>query len=380
MSDESVLSNAQIVLPDSVVRGSVQVRDGRIADISEGPVSGGEDFGGDYLLPGLVELHTDHLENHYAPRPGVRWDPLSSVLAHDAQVASAGITTVFDALRLGMEEDARMSANDMRVLGDAIHRGAQEGIFRAEHFIHLRCEVSTSDVRDGFALFEGDRLVRMASLMDHTPGQRQFVNLDRHRAYFKERTGESDEAYYARVDRLQAKAEKWSDRNRKWIAAACGARNVHVASHDDATEQHIDDATRDGVVVAEFPTTREAAKAGHESGMKILMGSPNVVRGGSHTGNVSAVDLARDGHLDILSSDYVPVSLLQAVFVLAERVKEIALADAVAMVSKTPAETVGLDDRGAIETGRNADLVRVRLTDGPLPVVRSVWRNGERVS
>lgn len=377
---EQVYSNARIVLPDAVICGSIKVVDGRIADISEGTSSVGNDFAGDYLIPGLVELHTDHLENHYAPRPGVLWDPLSALLAHDAQVATAGITTVLDALRIGIEPGSKVSIEDMRILGDAIHRGEREQILRAEHFIHLRCEVSSENVRDGFLLFDGDQRVRLASLMDHTPGQRQFVSLEKHREFHQARTGHSDEVYFSRLKKLQESAEKWSDANRRWIAEACKAREVRMASHDDATEDHVGEAARDGVVISEFPTTREAARAAHDHGMKILMGSPNVVRGKSHSGNVSAAELALDGTLDILSSDYVPVSLVQAAFLLSEQLERISLPEAVGMVSKVPAEIIGLNDRGAIELGRRADLVRIRKTDGPIPVVRAVWREGERVS
>ena len=119
MSAELVLSNARIVLADEVVEGSLSIRDGVIADIASGSSRTGEDMGGEFLIPGLVELHTDHLEGHYAPRPKVRWNPLAAVLAHDAQVATAGITTVFDALRVGLDEDSEMTAPEMRKLADA---------------------------------------------------------------------------------------------------------------------------------------------------------------------------------------------------------------------------------------------------------------------
>ena len=152
-----------------------------------------------------------------------------------------------------------------------------------------------------------------------------------------------------------------------------------LASHDDATIDHVDEAASDGVRVAEFPTTVAAARASRESGMSVLMGAPNVIRGGSHSGNVSARTLAENGCLDILSSDYIPFSLIQSAFFLGDVVDEISLPEAVAMVSKNPAEAVGLSDRGVIEAGRRADLVRVRV-DEHVPVVRAVWREGSRVA
>lgn len=139
------------------------------------------------------------------------------------------------------------------------------------------------------------------------------------------------------------------------------------------------EAVIDGVKVAEFPTTVEAAKASSDAGMAVLMGAPNLVRGNSHSGNVSARDLAERGYLDILSSDYIPFSLLQAGFDLSRTVEGISLPQAIARVTRNPAEAVGLTDRGAIAEGRRADLVRVRADEGP-PVVRTVWREGVRVA
>ena len=131
--------------------------------------------------------------------------------------------------------------------------------------------------------------------------------------------------------------------------------------------------------LAEFPTSFEAAEASHKSGMSVLMGAPNVVRGKSHSGNIAARDLARHGVLDVLSSDYVPLSLLHASFVLADEIDGISLPQAIAMVTATPARTVSLSDRGRIESGLRADLVRVRRDHG-VPVVRAVWREGRRVA
>ncbi|TIU04453.1 MAG: alpha-D-ribose 1-methylphosphonate 5-triphosphate diphosphatase, partial [Mesorhizobium sp.] len=138
MTAETVLNNARIVLPDEIVAGSLLLRDGLIAAIEPGAARTGEDMGGDYIIPGLVELHTDHLEGHYAPRPKVRWNPIAAVLAHDAQVATAGITTVLDALRVGMDEDADLKSDDVRKLADAIEDSVRQGRLRADHFIHLR--------------------------------------------------------------------------------------------------------------------------------------------------------------------------------------------------------------------------------------------------
>jgi alpha-D-ribose 1-methylphosphonate 5-triphosphate diphosphatase len=376
---ETILTNARIVLADEVVSGSIVMRDGKIADIASGVVRAGEDMGGDFVIPGLVELHTDHLEGHYAPRPKVRWNPIAAVLAHDAQVATAGITTVFDALRVGNYDEADMTVNDMRKLADAIEDSVRADRLRADHFIHLRCEVSSADCCEAFDHFEGDERVRLASLMDHAPGQRQFVSIDAYAMYYMGKLKMSEPVFRAYCERRVAESARNSAPNRAAIASLCHARGIVLASHDDATVAHVDEAVEQGIRVAEFPTTAEAARASKEAGLGVLMGAPNVMRGASHSGNVSARELAADGLLDILSSDYIPFSLIQSAFFLSEVVDGISLPDAVAMVSKNPAEAVGLTDRGVIEAGRRADVVRVRLDDH-VPVVRSVWREGRRVA
>jgi alpha-D-ribose 1-methylphosphonate 5-triphosphate diphosphatase len=379
MPTETIFSNARIVLADRIVEGSVRIVDGRIADIDTGAGRIGEDFGGDYLLPGLVELHTDHLEGHFAPRPGVRWNAVAAVQAHDAQIATSGITTVFDCLRMGSDEDGGFAPGEMRLLADAIETAQADGRLRADHFLHLRCEVSSPDVLAAFEGFRTDPRVRLASLMDHAPGQRQFQTMGQYTLYYKTKRGLTDDQFDRFVAQRQEQSARYSAPHRRAIGEHCRAAGVTLASHDDATLAHVDEAVEDGVRLAEFPTSVEAARASHEAGMSVLMGAPNVVRGGSHSGNIAARDLAETGILDVLSSDYVPSSLLQAAFRLAEEVETISLPQAVALVSATPARTVGMDDRGQIETGRRADLIRVDNMAG-LPVVRSVWREGRRVA
>ena len=378
---ELVLRNANIVLRDEVVHGAVHVKNGVIADIDTGPSALGEDFEGDYLIPGLVELHTDHLEGHYSPRPGVRWHAIAAVQAHDGQIATSGITTVFDCLRMGSDEDGGFDPQEMRALADAIKTAQQDGRLRAEHFIHLRCEVSAPDVLNAFDRFRGDSRVRLASLMDHAPGQRQFQTMDQYTLYYKTKRGLSDEAFARYVDMRKEQSNRYSAPHRKAIADHCRGAGVTLASHDDATLDHVDEAVEQGVRLAEFPTSIEAARASHEAGLSVLMGAPNVVRGGSHSGNIAARDLAEAGILDVLSSDYVPSSLLYGAFKLADDVEAISLPQALALVTATPARTVGFDDRGVISQGLRADLVRVRHPHRhDIPVVRGVWRGGMRVA
>lgn len=392
MSREAVFSNANIVLDDEVLLGSVQLKDGVIADISQAtgtPGATGEDFDGDYLMPGLVELHTDHLESHFQPRPGTHWDPIPAVLSHDAQVAGAGVTTVFDAVRIGAMGGQDDNADNAGVMIAAVSHAAGAGILRAEHFVHLRCEVAAPDTVAEFDGLGDVPVVRLASLMDHTPGQRQYADVEAFRRYMVGKGRVSAADIEALMAERRAVAEEYSDQNRRAIAERANSRGIILAAHDDATVEHVDEAHRYGVRIAEFPTTEVAASRARDLGQLIVLGAPNIVRGGSQSGNVAASDMLAKGLLDILSSDYVPFSPLQAVF-RAEADGIVSLPEAVRLVAANPARAVGFEDRGRIETGLRADLVRVHAhrdapathhpAGVPVPVVKGVWRSAQRVA
>lgn len=379
MTTDLIFRNAKLVLENEVLHGSIVIRDGKIADISEGAGTVGEDIGGDYILPGLIELHTDHLEQHYSPRPGVTWNLTAAIQAHDVQVAASGITTVFDCLRLGSDEDGGFDKGEMSAMSSAISVAQSQSRLRADHRIHLRCEVSAPNVLEHYEEFVDDSNVGLVSLMDHAPGQRQFQTMEQYTLYYKTKRGLTDEQFNEFVARRKEQSATYSDKHRQFLANACHQRGIAIASHDDATIDHVEESKSFGVSVAEFPTSLEAATASHNANMGVLMGAPNVVRGKSHSGNISARDLAKNNVLDILSSDYVPFSLIYAPFVLADEIEEMSLSKAVAMVSANPAKQVGLQDRGRLEKGLRADFSRVRRDSDSIPVVRSVWREGQRV-
>ena len=378
MGRTEILENARLVLPDRVENGWLAVTGGRIAEIGTGRApERGLDLGGDFLLPGLVELHTDHLESHYAPRPGVRWHPLGAVLAYDAQIAASGITTVFDSLRAGTDPDGSGLGPELHALAEAIATGRAQALFRVEHRTHLRCELPSTDVVETVEAFVARHPVGLISLMDHTPGQRQFRDIAKYYQYAT-RGGRSLEAIKAGTARKIEEGRALNAANRPALVALAQARGIPLASHDDTTPDDVALSRDERVALAEFPTTRAAAEASHAAGITVMMGAPNLIRGGSHSGNVAAQELAESGLLSILSSDYVPASLLMAAFLLPERVPGIDLPAAVATVTDNPARATGLDDRGRIAAGLRADLVRVRVAQG-VPVVREVWRAGERV-
>ncbi|PRY68614.1 alpha-D-ribose 1-methylphosphonate 5-triphosphate diphosphatase [Glaciihabitans tibetensis] len=389
-----VLSNAHIVLPDRVMHGSVHMDNGIIVEVSDDPhlVIDGvptEDLGADYLLPGLVELHTDQVESHYQPRPKRFWDPIPAVIAHDAQMAASGVTTVLDALRIGSGPGENRISGNARTLVNAVIHAAESGLLRADHYVHLRCEVATPDVVEVFDEVGGHERVRMVSLMDHTPGQRQYADVESFRTYMVGKHSMSNAQFDEHVAELHVLSSLHSDDNRRLMAERARERGITIAAHDDATQEHVDESAAAGVRISEFPTTIVAARAARAAGQLVVMGAPNIVRGGSHSGNVAAADLLRLGLLDILSSDYVPASPLQAVFLLFGR-GEITLPQGAALVSANPARAAGLDDRGVIAVGKRADVLRVQTYAGAsleqhplgslMPIVRGVWRQGGRVA
>ncbi len=380
MPAEQILSNARVVLADQVIHGSLLIRDGQITDISEGASSlpQAQDLGGDLLLPGLVELHTDNLEKHMSPRPGVDWPSASAVLTHDAQIVAAGITTVFDALSIGDINPKGKRMQQLGVMLEAIAEAEAAGQTRAEHRLHLRCEVSHPQCLELFRELVEQPLVQLVSVMDHAPGQRQFARMEKYREYYMGKYHLSPAEMDRFVSEQLANSARHSDQQRAAIVDICRSRELALASHDDATLDHVEESAGYGMAIAEFPTTFEAAEASHARGLKVLMGAPNIVRGGSHSGNIAAADLARRGVLDILSSDYYPASLLQAALGLAEQDNGYDLPRAIATISLAPARAAGLDDRGEIAVGLRADLVQAQVHKGQ-PVIAQVWRQGRRV-
>jgi len=380
MSNEMIMTNASIVTGDAIVTGTVRVVDDLIHDIDTTPSHSGSaiDFEGDYLLPGIVDIHTDNLERHLVPRPGVEWPNIAALVTHDRQVAAAGITTVFDSLCVGDYDHGGTNRQESLVKSlQAMEEAQEAGLLKSEHLLHLRCEVSASGVVDAFLSFVDDPLIKLVSLMDHTPGQRQWSNVAKWRQF----TGrlnvsdqELDDIYESRIELQSLNA----DPTRREVVRISHERGLTLASHDDSTPEHIAEALGDRVTISEFPTTETAARLAHDGGMWVVMGAPNVVLGGSHSGNVSARQLAGLGLVDGLASDYVPMSLIQGCFLFHETLS-MPLVNAVAKVTLNPAKMVGLDDRGEIAVGKRADILRVKAYHH-MPVVRGVWRQGQLVS
>lgn len=378
---ETVLTNARLILENEVVDGTIVFSETGIRRVETGRsrLPGAIDAGGDFIAPGLIEMHTDNLEKHFMPRPKVFWpDGLAATLAHDAQMCAAGVTTVYDAICAGVLDAGKKYrvALFARMI-EAVEQGQAAGVFKIDHRLHLRCELTNDRILEEVEPHVDRPLVSLVSLMDHTPGQRQFRQIEYLKTYARgqgDRTeAEIDADFRLRMDEGPRNVEA----NWPKVVALFAGRGIPIASHDDTTPEHVDMAAESGCTISEFPTTVEAAREARARGMATVAGAPNVVRGGSHSGNVSAETLVQEGLLDALSSDYVPASLLQAVGRLSGG-EAARLPAMMGLVTWRVADMLRLPDRGRLKDGLRADLVRFRFV-GETPLVSEVMVGGRRV-
>jgi len=381
MSEMRIFSE-NILTPEGLARGEAVLRDGAIAAVERrtSASTGALDWGPDWLVPGLVDIHTDNFEKHYQPRPGALWDAYGAALAHDGQCAAAGVTTVFDSLSLHGRKDGLDRSEAVGPMIRAMDAAYADGALRADHLLHLRCEVTNPQLLTVVEPFLDHPRLKLMSVTDHTPGQRQLHNMEK----MHERMAASGRSADEIREITDGGNNAWRDAsaaapNRRSIVALAREYGLPLAAHDDATREHVEESHADGCVIAEFPVTLEAARLSRERGLYIVMGGPNFVRGGSHSGNLSAREAAEADLLDILASDYVPLSMLRSAFQLIDDFGW-APEKALAVVAANPARSVGLTDRGEIAAGQRADLVRVFRGAAGWPAPVEVWREGRRVA
>lgn len=376
------------VLPHGVVEdATIVVEDGVIASIAErGPApSGALDGRGRLCLPGFVDTHSDGLEKELQPRPGVRFPMDFAVRSFEGRVRAAGITTMFHGVGFEDDHDYGRTVVLANEFCDALESLAASGHALVDHRILYRL-----DARDpaGLAALvrrlsdrRPDGALPLVSFEDHTPGQGQYADRAAFERYLSGTKKMTPDAARERVDALIAeRAEFWTYRQRAipWLTHAAAGGEIRLMAHDPASAADVAEAAGWAAAIAEFPTTVEAARAARDHGLRTVCGAPNVLRGGSHSGNVAAEELIALGLCDGLASDYLPSTLLGAVAALVHR-GTCSLPAALALVTSGPADTVGLPDRGRLVVGARGDLVLARL-DGPLPAISSVLRADEHAA
>lgn len=363
---KNVLINEEFVSADIVIKGEFIKR---IDEYGKNEVA--IDLGDKKVVAGIVDLHSDALEKEIEPRPGATFPIKLAVAELDKKLSIAGITTMFHAI--GFEE------NVMKKRSISFAKGQIEEIYeankkhlRVDNLIHARFELSaTSSVEPIKELINSGK-IQLLSLMDHSIGQGQFKTLEKFKTYYGSHHGLNEEEI---LEAIKIKANKNEEKINDLIDYA-KKHNMTMLSHDDDSIQKLQGLLDIGVKISEFPLDLEVAKFAVEKGIATGMGAPNIVRGGSQSGNISAMTLVKEGVCKYLCSDYHPTSMLQAVYKMKEDAN-LPLEKGFSMITSIPAAYANLDDRGTICEGKRADIIVIDDTN--IPKVVLTIKDGESI-
>lgn len=374
------LSDVSIVLPDRLIQnGALRIESGLISEIKEQPAQGGISASGHMLFAGFIDMHGDMIELELEPRPRVDF-PMDVAVGHlDARLAASGVTTAYAGVSFsrtakdGERRSFEHTSGIIRALQDNI-----DGL-RVDHRIHARFDITYAEAIQALGALLDAGAVDLVSLMDHTPGQGQYRNVENLIAN-RVSGGLSEDDARAYIERRMSVAVSAEDilKNIQLVSTLCADRGVAMASHDDDTVEKANLMADIGTVISEFPVTFEAAEAAVKRGLMVAMGAPNAMRGQSYSGNLSARQAHAAGLLSILAADYHPAAILPAIGVLAKQDPN-GLPGAARLATANPAKALGLTDRGDITVGKRADLVlvdprgRVALT---LRAGKTIFSNG----
>lgn len=357
------LKNFRIICPNHIIEGgSLRIENGFIAEIVDYAVPGGVDGTGLTLCPGFIDMHGDMIEIEAEPRPGVDFPKQHAITHLDARLAASGFTTAYASVSFCTNSfnGERRSRGQSEAIIKALH--AAKAYCRIDHRIHARFEVSFQDAEGVVSDLLQSRMIDLVSLMDHTPGQGQYRDLERYIESMARQNNTSREVaqrlVMARIASAGPEAERLQMLER--FTAITRAAGIKLASHDDDTEGKVNMMADLGAVISEFPITLEVAQAATAKGMFVAMGAPNAMRGLSYSGNLSAREAYLAGALHILATDYHPASMLPAILTLAGS-DTADLCRAVRLASTNPASALGLIDRGALAQGLRADIAVLDL-------------------
>ena len=384
-----VITNGKIVTPDEIVTGhELVIADSRIESIRPagaptGPNGSSEyiDARGGYVIPGLIDVHADYIEHMAAPRPLSVMDLSLSLREAERELITHGITTMFHSLSMYSfsefgQSPLRTPENTQRLIEliDTTHR--QPHLIR--HRFHARFEIDNLDRVEELVSYIKRRVVHLISFMDHTPGQGQYRNLEIYRDTLKSYRNISDDEV-DRIITISRSREKLTIDAISELTGLALDHSIAVASHDDDSVEKLDLIESLGTTISEFPTTLEVAREARSRGLHTVAGAPNVLLGGSHSGNLSAAEAILDGAVDVLCSDYYPAALLHAVFFM-HRNHGLPLPDMVRLVTRNPAEAVLMgQEYGSLEVGKKADVLVVQQIDDGFPAVTDGVVDGTRV-
>jgi len=382
--NQTLITGASVVLQDKIIKGDLLIKGQKIEKI----LPGGKNYSGIndnmqvieangmYLIPGLIDMHSDAIEKEIEPRPKTFFPITSSFIELEKKLAGNGITTIYHSLTLGGEVGSTGIRHNDRVV-EIIEKINTNSLERSmiHNRVHLRYEVTNIPGLKIIKDLLERRLIHLLSFMDHTPGQGQFNAADSYEEYLMSTKGMTKEEAYSMSDKVKLLQNQVDDRALKKLARLTREMGINIASHDDDSTAKIDEILDLGVTISEFPTKLSVANYASSQNLYVVVGAPNIVRSGSHGNNLRAMDAIKTGAADIICSDYYPPSMLAAVFKLVE--EGIEMPEAVRMVSLNPARALGIGDLyGSIEVGKKADLVLVEIYQG-YPIVRKTLVNGQ---
>jgi alpha-D-ribose 1-methylphosphonate 5-triphosphate diphosphatase len=384
-----LITNGILITEDAMLEGFdllvVEDRIARIAPRGEIHVEDGVeviDAYGAYVTPGMIDIHSDYIEHMTAPRPTSLFNFKLSIRETEKELSSHGITTMYHSLSIFKSADYKYrpirEPENVRKLIDLIEE-THNSKHLIRHRFHARFEIDNVDQIENLKSYIQEEKVHLVSFMDHTPGQGQYRDLE---VYIKNVRGYdhvSDENIAVLLASHQTKEKMTEDAIRE-IAEMAQARNIAIASHDDDSLEKLDIVQSFGTTISEFPITLGIARRAKEKGLHTVAGAPNVILGGSHSGNLCATEAIQDGCIDILCSDYYPASMLHAVFQLAGPQRQ-DLVEKFKLVTLHPAQAVNIDaDYGSLQVGKKADLLFIELLDmDDFPVVTTVFVDGKLI-
>ncbi|MFP4084276.1 MAG: alpha-D-ribose 1-methylphosphonate 5-triphosphate diphosphatase [Desulfonatronovibrio sp.] len=356
--------NARAVTREDILdRAIISVQDGKIADLSRDSRNLNKDLpvldaGGAWVIPGFMDLHSDAIEKEIETRPGSCLPVEMAVAELDKKLAAAGVTTIFHSISFAEKEYAILRTMDM---AESIIRQirAMQGQLSVKTRIHLRYEITNTESLPVITELIRNRQVDLVSIMDHTPGQGQFSTSEEFKKYYSAYFSRDEQEVLEIMEQRKAIRDSVGLKNACFVAEVCTENKVPLASHDDDSREKIDFIASLGAVISEFPINMEAMSLAREQGLMVAVGSPNIIRGGSHNNNLRAMDIIRAKGADIVCSDYVPSTLLHALFKIHSQCP-MPLPEAVRLFSTNPAKAVNADaSTGRLEPGLDADLLLV---------------------
>ena len=316
-----------------------------------------------YIIPGLIDIHSDMIETVIVPRKGLIFDYKIALYEADRQLISQGITTIYHSISIAnstiCNRTRTLTVPEMVRIGDAINQ--EDAHLLIHHRFHARLELNTIEALELIIDRINSKKIHELSIMDHTPGQGQYSNLETFKVEIRKQYGEIPEYQMNAIIKECQKKPTLSSEQINRLLECANTMSIPIAFHDVETDKQLEFMKRHNIQISEFPLTAYIAAKAAENNFFNLVGAPNILRGGSHNKNASALELVESGCANIICSDYYSPSFLPSIFLL-PRITQVTLPEAVSFATYYPAKAVHLDHLyGSIAPDKNADILIVDL-------------------